>query len=176
MIIKNVMVDWLAIWEVNKDGKYACCVILPDGHPDQERVNAAIEKAIAKGIEQGKFTAANVKSAAFKKCLRDGTAEVESEERPQHYKGTHFFNASNAKAQPGVLGPDGQPLLSPETLYSGCTCHVDINFFPFNHPKGGKGIGAGFNNIMLIKSGDRLDGRQSAAEAFAGLELESDME
>ena len=169
MIIKNVRVDWLFVWERSKDDKYSVCVMVPKDHPDLPRIEKAIDAAIKQGIEKGKFNEAAVKSSTFKKCLRDGTAEFESEERPERYKDHMFFNASNAKQQPGVVGPDGQPLLTPDRLYSGCYCHVDIGFFAYNHPKGGKGIGAGFNNIMLVKEGDRLDGGKSAEEAFAGL-------
>jgi len=175
MIIKNVRIDWLFVWEPGKQGKYGCCVLLPKGSEQEAQVKEAIAKAKAAGIAAGKFTEANTKSASFKGCLRDGDFEIETEDRPAHYKGTSFFNCNNA-SQPGVVGPDTAPLLDQDKLYSGCYCHVDVNFYPYNHPKGGKGVGAGLNNIMLVKEGERLDGRVSAEEAFADLKVTDDLQ
>ena len=171
MVIKDVRVDWLFVFEPNKNGKYGACVMLPKGSDQEARVKKVIKQAIAKGIADGKFTAANVKSASFKRCLRDGDLEVETEDRPKHYLGHTFFNCS-AATQPGIVGPDLQPLVDPEKLYSGCYVNLDVNFYPYSHPKGGKGVGAGLNHIMLVREGERLDGRVSAEEAFAGLAVE----
>lgn len=169
MVIKNALVDWLFVWEPGNKGKYSVCIILPKNDPQWKMVEAEYEKQIAKGIAANKFTKQQTQSAAFKKLFRDGDVEIETEGRPAHYKGTRFFNANN-KTQPGIVGPNGQPLLDANRLYSGCTCHVDVGFFPFNNES--KGIGAGFNHIMLVKEGVRLDGRVSAEEAFKGLTVE----
>ena len=171
MIIKNVRFDWLFVWDTNKQDKYSVCVIMENNHPQMKEVEAAIEKARLKGVAIGKFSEAQTKSAAFKKNLRNGTEEFEAEERPAHYKGTMFFNASNGD-QPGIVGPDTKPILDTSQYYSGCYGHVNVAFFPFNNES--KGIGAGLNNIMFTKADDRLDGRQTADEAFAGLEIAKD--
>lgn len=173
MIIKNVLVDWLFIWEKGNKGKYGVCVIFPKGSDQEKQVKAAIDKATAAGVSTGKFTAANTKSASFKKCLRDGDYEIETEDRPEHYKGMSFFNANNYD-QPGIVGTNAEPLMDQKRLYSGCTCHVDVGFFAFNNES--KGVGAGFNNIMLVEEGERLDGRQNAEEAFAGLATDDDLQ
>jgi len=175
MIIKNVRVDWLFVFEPNKDDKYSACIIIPKNHPQLAEITAAIDKAKALGISKGTFTDAHTKSATFKECLRDGDEEIETEERPKHYADSKFFNANN-KSKPGVVGPDLSPFVDKDQLYSGCYCNVDIGFFPYNHPKGGKGVGAGLNNIMLVREGERLDDRQSADEAFAGLEVSEDLQ
>ena len=175
MIIANVRVDWLFIWEPGKQGKYGACVLLPKGSAQEKQVIDAIAKAKAGGIAAGKFTEANTKSASFKKCLRDGDFEIETEDRPKHYAGMSFFNCSN-KNQPGIVGSDRQPFMDQEKLYSGCIVHVDVNFYAYNHPKGGKGIGAGLNHIMLVKEGERLDGRVSAEEAFADVKVSDDLQ
>lgn len=167
MIIQNVRLDWLFCWERSKKGKFGACIMLPLDHPQLDQVQKEIDRKIALGIEQGKFTQANTKSAAFKKCMRDGNEEMEAEDRPAHYKDHKFFNANN-KDQPGIVGPDTMPLMDRDQLFSGCFCNVDVNFYPFNNES--KGVGAGLNNIMLTKQGERLDGRQDAATAFAGLQ------
>jgi hypothetical protein len=169
MIVKNALVDWLFVWEPGGKGKYSVCIILPKTDPQWKAIEAEYERAIAKGIADNKFTKQQTQSSAFKRIIRDGDVEIETEGRAAHYKGTKFFNANN-KNQPGIVGQNGQPLLDSKRLYSGCTCHVDVGLFPFNNES--KGIGAGFNNIMLVKEGERLDGRKSAEEAFSGLVVE----
>lgn len=169
MVIKNALVDWLFVWEPGNKGKYGVCIILPKTDPQWKTLEAEYEKAIAKGIASNKFTKQQTQSSAFKKLFRDGDVEIETEGRPAHYKGMRFFNANN-RQQPGIIGPNGQPLLDSNRLYSGCICHVDVGIFPFNNES--KGIGAGFNHIMLVKEGTRLDGRVAAEDAFKGLAVE----
>jgi hypothetical protein len=52
---------------------------------------------------------------------------------------------------------------------------VDVGFFPFSRD-GNRGIGCGLNNVMFVKEGERLDGRQSAEQAFAGMRVEDDLQ
>lgn len=171
MIIENVRCDWVFLLEPNKNDKYGVCAMLPKGSAQEKQVQAAVDKAKATGIAAGKFTEANTKSQSFKPCLRDGDEEIETEDRPKHYTGMMFINASN-DSQPGLVGPDNKPLLDSSQVYSGCYFHLDVSFYPFSHPKGGKGVGCGLNNAMFVKPGDRLDGRQSAEAAFAGMAVE----
>jgi hypothetical protein len=173
MIITNVRLDWLFVWQKSKKGKFGGCVMMPLNHPQLEEVKAEIAKAKAAGIKKNMFTEANTKSASFKQCLRNGDEEVATGERLGHYKGHMFFNCNN-KEQPGIVGPDTAPLMDQAQLYSGCFCNVDVNFYPFNNES--KGVGAGLNNIMLVRAGDRLDGRQDAATAFAGMTVNDDLQ
>ena len=173
MIITNLRSDWLFVWEKNSKGKYSACILIPKNDPQLQAIQAQISRAIKVGIEKGKFTEAQTRSASFKPCLRDGDVEIETEGRPVHYKGHMFFNANN-KTQPGIVGPDTKPLMDQSKLYSGCFCHYDVNFYPFNNES--KGIGAALNHIMLYKEGERLDGRVSAEEAFAGMQVDESLQ
>ncbi len=144
------------------------CIMIPDNHPQLEEVKKAIATAKQKGISAGKFSEANTKSANFKNPLHNGTAEHASDERPAHYDKHWYVNANQKGSQPGIVGPDLQPLMSSDSLYSGAYYNVEINFYPFDMKS--KGVGCGLNNVMFLKDGDRLDGRQNAEAAFAGLE------
>jgi hypothetical protein len=176
MIITNVLADWLFILEANKKGKYGMCCILKDDDPQVKLIEAELDKQKAKGIAKGLFTEANTKSKTFMKCLRNGTEECETEDRPKHYMGCMFFNANSQTTPPGIVGPDTQPLMSKEGVHSGSYFNVDINFYPYAHPDGGKGIACGLNNVMFVKAGDRLDGRQDAATAFEGMATTDNLE
>jgi len=174
MIVKNVRCDWVFLAETNQHGGYSMCLMLPNSHPQLKEVTAAIDAAKAKGISSGKFSEANTKSANFKNPLHDGTAEHASDERPAHYAGHMYVNANQKGSQPGLVGPDLQPLMDDSCLYSGAFYNVEVNFYPFDTKS--KGIGCGLNNAMFVKHGDRLDGRTNAEEAFAGLAAEGDLQ
>jgi len=148
--------------------------MIPANDPQLANVKKAIEAAKQKGISGGKFSEANTKSANFKNTLHDGTAEFESDERPEHYKGHFYVNANQKGGQPGIVGPDLQPLMDDSCLYSGAYYNVEVNFYPFDTKS--KGIGCGLNNAMFVKHGDRLDGRSNAEDAFAGLAAEGDLQ
>jgi len=176
MIIKDVRVDWLFVYEAGKQGKYGCTILLPKGSSQEKQVKEAIEKAIIAGVSANKFTAAQTKSATFKGCLRDGDAEIETEGRPVHYKGTSFINCSNAN-QPGMVDEKLQPIMSSDKLYSGCYCNCDVNITGFYHKESGsRGIGAYLQNIMFVRDGERLDGRQAPEEAFEGLQVQDELQ
>lgn len=174
MIIKNARCDWVFIFEANQKGKYGVCILLEDNDPQLKVIEAEIEKAIKKGIADGKFTEAQTKGGSFKRAIRNGTEEAKTGERPGHYTGHMFINA-NSPGAPGIVGPDTNPLMSKEGVWSGSYFNVDVNFFSFNRD-GNKGIGCGLNNIMFVKEGERLDGRQSAEQAFSGMTVEDNLQ
>ena len=132
-----------------------------------DEIKAAINAAVQKGIEMNKFTKQQV--ASLRLPLRDGDAEYESGDRGPEYKGHYFFNCSSDN-KPGIVkaqkGGAPVPLFDPDELYSGCYVRLDCNFFPYNQA-GNRGVGCGLNNVMLVKQGDRLDGRMNADQAFA---------
>lgn len=135
-----------------------------------EEINKAIDKAKAKG----KSSIWNNKLPTFRYLpLRDGDAELASGEKTDPiYKGKFFLNASSDNA-PGVVGPNGKPLMDQNVLYAGCIVRGDINPFPYKN-SGNCGVGWGLNNVMLIGDGDRLDGRVNAEDAFADFVADED--
>ena len=125
-------------------------------------VNRNIDDAIQKGIEKGKITKAMAASSKFKRPLRDGDDPENENNAPA--KGHFFLNASN-KIQPGIVDKSCQPILNVEEFYSGCYGLADVQFFAFN-TSGNCGIGVSLQNVMKKRDGERLDGRQSAEQAF----------
>lgn len=170
MIIQKVRFSYCNIFEPkeNLSGRmmYSASLLIPKkDEATVKAVKAAIAKAKKQGIENGVFKDAVTKLPTFKGCLRDGDAEFEAGQRGEEYKGMYFINASN-KDQPGCVDKHGNPIMDSSEFYSGCWGHVDAGFFPFNKG-GGVGIGCAINNVMKLKDDDRIDGRQSATQAFA---------
>ena len=169
MIIGLVRISYPALFEAkqNPSGKlkFSCSLLIPKS---DTKLVADIRKAIDKATELGKEKVWKGKVPKFRyEPLRDGDAELESGEKTgKEYAGHYFINCSSDNP-PGVVGPDAKPLLDQGKIYAGCYVYADVNPFPYNN-SGNNGIGWGLNNIMLKKEGERLDGRQSAEDAFAG--------
>lgn len=182
MIVKNVRISYAQTFEPKdsfNDGRLAYSATFLIGKNDQETIsllNEAIEKATAAGVANGKFTASQAKGSRFKTPLRDGDSEraENPDARGPEYDQCMFFNARSSNPIGNVdrkLSPI-DPKRS-EDFYSGWYVHADVNFYPFNS-NGSVGVAAGLNNVMWIRAGERLDGRQNAVDAFAGLQVDDD--
>lgn len=152
----------------NDDGtpsKYGVCIIIPK--EDTETVNL-VKEAIDAAKQRGKMEKWGGKIPAnVKSCLRDGDIDREDDEA---FAGCYFLNASS-RNKPGVkMLEDGvvSDALDEEDFYSGCYGAVTLDFFPYES-SGNKGVGAGLNNVIKTRDGDRLSGGRSADEDFADL-------
>ena len=168
MITGIVRTSYAKVWEAAPDLsgnlKFSICLMIPkEDIKAVAEINEAIQGAITKGIEKGRFSKSAVKH--LKLPLRDGDAEIADGKRTAEYANMFFINCSSTKA-PGIVNMYAKPIMEQEDFYSGCWCRADINFFPFSSA-GNKGIGVGLNNLMKVKDDDRLDGRQTANKAFA---------
>lgn len=172
MITGIVRFSYLNCWEAKPnpsgDLKFSASILIPkEDKAGLKVIHAAINEAVQKGLDSNKFTKAQVSSLRIP--LRDGDEEHDNGNRGAEYKGCYFLNSSSVN-KPGVVkaqaGGPPVPIFDPEEFYSGCYGRADINFFPYNQA-GNRGIGVGLNNLMLVKEGERLDGRQKAEDAFA---------
>lgn len=174
MIITNVRFSYLNAFKPAKnpsgDLKYSASILIPKDSKQIPAIKEAINKAAQVGIEKNKFTAQQAKNLRIP--LRDGDEEAETGNRGKEYKGCYFINSSSDNA-PGVVDVHLQPIIDSDEFYSGCYGHADVNFFPYN-AAGNKGVGVGLNNLLKTKDGERLDGRQSAEDAFASYEEAED--
>jgi len=178
MITPEVIISYPAIFEPkpNPSGalKYSCSILIDKkDKKGLKQFTDALEIAIQKGIEN--IPKWQKKKPFFQyQPLRDGDEELENGKKTDSaYEGKMFLNCSSNDA-PGVVGPDAKPLMDQKALYAGCVVRLDVNPFPY-HNSGNNGIGWGLNNVMLVREGDRLDGRQNAESAFGTFaENESD--
>lgn len=168
-----VRLSYCHIWEPSsmQDGgpkKYSAALLIPKTDKDTiKKINAAIAAATEAGIPKwgGK------KPPVLKLPLRDGDAERGDDE---NYKGMYFINATSNQA-PGVLDKDKNEMIDKTKLYSGCYAKVDINFYAFN-TNGNKGIACGLNNILKVKDGPALSGKEAASVVFANVDVPEDDE
>jgi len=149
------------------DLKYSVSMLIPkEDEAGIKAFQSAINAAVQKGIEGNKFTQAQIKMLRLP--IRDGDEEFEAGNRGPEYKGCFFVNATS-KNKPGVVKAQKDsppvPIFDPDDFYSGCYGRADVNFFPYNQA-GNRGVGCGLNNLLMVKEGERLDGRQKAEDAF----------
>ena len=170
MITNESIITFPVLFEpkpnLSGDMKYSCSLLIPKTDTDGVAlINAEIDKAIAKG--KTKIWGGSKPKFRYEP-LRDGDDELASgDKKGSEYKGHYFINASaNEDRPPGVVDAKVQPLMDRNALYSGCIVRCDINAFPYKSG-GNSGIGWGLNNVMLVKDGDRLDGRLDAVDAFS---------
>ena len=87
--------------------------------------------------------------------------------------GWHYINAKSGYA-PGVVDQRRQEIIDPEMIYAGCWVRAHLTAYAWDHPTGGKGVSFSLNSVQLVKDGERLDGRRSAAEVFDAIEVDDD--
>lgn len=148
--------------------KYSVSLIIPKSDKATiTRIEQAIDAAIEAGI--GKFGGKRPNKAMLKLPLRDGDTERDDEA----YAGAFFVNANSTTA-PQVVGPDVQPILDANEVYSGCYARVSISFYAFN-TNGNKGIACGLGNVQKLRDGEPLGGgRLDAADEFTAVDAADD--
>ena len=161
------------IWEprsVNgSEEKYSVSCLIPKS---DKTTLAKIHKAIeaAKDAAQSKRWGGKI-PANLKLPLHDGDTERADDE---NYEGMMYFNATSKDA-PQIVDRKVQPILDPMECGSGDYCNVSVNFYGFS-ANGNRGVAAGLQNIQLVKHGERLAGKASAASDFEEIEGEDDSE
>jgi hypothetical protein len=175
MITPIMRLSFPALFEpkANPSGKmkYGCSLLISK---DDVAGVKQLQDAIQKAMQKGKETLWSNKIPAFRyQPLRDGDAELASGEKTDPvYKNTFFLNAS-ADTAPGIVmatGSGPKPILDVSAIFAGCWVRADINAFPYKN-SGNCGVGWGLNNVLLVKEGERLDGRMRATDAFANYDV-----
>jgi hypothetical protein len=152
----------------DKDGEdegYSLCVLIPK--KDKETV-MLVEAAVEAAKMVGKTSKWNGKIPAnCKGPMRDG--DIDREDDPA-FEDCWFIN-TRSRNKPGIRVLENGMIseaLDGEDFYSGAYGAVSINFFPYDY-NGNKGVGAGLNNAIKTRDGERLAGGSSAEEDFADL-------
>ena len=171
-VVVPCRISFANIWEPKSinggEEKYSVSCLIPKSDTRTlDKIHRAVEvaKEDAKGKKWGGKLPPNLKMP-----LRDGDIERPDDE---NYAEHMFFNATSKDA-PQIVDRKVQPIMDPMECGSGDYCNVSVNFFGFN-ANGNRGIAAGLGNIQLIKHGERLAGRASAASDFETVEGDDDI-
>jgi Protein of unknown function (DUF2815) len=163
--VRIIFADQLYTPKANDKGvlKYGCALLIPKTDKvTYDRLCAAAEKV--------KRSAVPGKDEAFYKAhprtMHDGDGVKPSSGEPYgpECKGNWVLNVSGNE-RPGIVDAGLSPMV--EKIVSGDYIRADLGAFWFE-TQGNKGVSFGINNVMFLERGERIDGRQDAAEAFAG--------
>ena len=172
VITGKVRLSYAHIWTGKKNDqgilKYSVAVLIPKSDTaTMGKIKAALDEVKNDPESQQKWKCKF--NSEMKGCIRDGDVKAESDPKYAEYAGHWFFNASSDR-KPGIVGPDRQPILNEDEVYSGMYAYVSVNLYAFNNTS--KGIAAGLNNVMKVADGDRLgNGPADAEDDFADVPM-----
>lgn len=141
--------------------KYGITLLIPKDKADRDPSFKALKQMI-EFVAKQKF-GPNWAKICKHLPIRDG--DVEKSDKKE-FAGMYFVRAGS-KNRPGVVNRHLVPITDKDEAYSGCRFVVQVNVFAYDHKVGGKGVSLGLNNALMFEKGERIDGRQEAAEAFA---------
>ena len=168
---KNTRLSFEHVWEpASINGgkpKYSTGLMIPKAdEAGAEEIRGAIEAAYRKGESVLKGSGRAVPPmSAIRLPLRDGDLERPGDPA---CAGMWFINAKSDHA-PDIVDLAGNPVTDRREVYSGCYCRVSVSFYAYNI-NGNRGIACSLGNIQKVRDGERLGGRPSAKEEFAGLD------
>lgn len=142
--------------------KYSVTILLPKSDTaTYQRIQQAIQAAFEKGVVE-KWNGAR---PPLKHTIHDGDGVRPSGEPfGPECRGHWVFNASS-KQQPEIVDANLNPIIDQTKVYSGVYGRVHVNFYAYNQ-SGNRGIAAGLGPVQILRDGEPLGGRVSAADAF----------
>ena len=123
-------------------------------------IQAAIQAAVDQGVADGKFKQPIDPNQTKYPPLRDGdTMNSNGEPRGAEFAG-HWFISSKApeNRKPFVVDGNVQPVIQESDVYAGCYVNAALQFFPYSHATGGKGISVSLQGIQKSRDGEPLGG------------------
>jgi hypothetical protein len=149
--------------EAGKEPEYSVALLWPKS-TDISDIRKAIEEA---AVSKWGAAAPKLLGTKLKTPLKDGDLKVDDDGQrwtpSTRASGTSTRAASSAWPS---WAPTSIPV-DPSEVYSGCFFHAQLRFYPFDWNKGqSRGVGCGLQNVMLVGKGKRIDGRETAEQAF----------
>ena len=150
--------------------KYSVSLIVEPESETASNLETAINSVIAAAERDGLWDADTRTNKGLNTPLRLGN---EGHPNKDEYAGNLFINASS-QFKPSLVHnrkKDGKLVEAVEDeIYAGCYAIASITLYPFN-VNGNVGVACGLDGLMKVKNGERLDGRKSAEEVFADVDI-----
>lgn len=144
-------------------------------------ITAVFPKDDKKAMDFIKHLRAQIIDAAIKKFgskenigkkFRNPIVDGDGEDRDE-WKGCYVVNLYNTR-QPQVVDRHQNEIVDERELYSGAWYIASYTVFAWAHKVGGKGATVSLSNVMKTKDDTPLDGRTSADDDFADVDLPED--
>ena len=148
--------------------KYSTAILIPKSDvATKQKIDAAIEAAAQEGVGKAYN---GIRPPKIAIPIHDGDLPRESTGMPygDECKGCWVMTASSI-TRPEVVDSAKQKIIDPNEIYSGMYAYVSLRMYPYNN-NGKKGVACGLSNVMKIAEGERLGGRTTADDDFAGVD------
>lgn len=118
------------------------------------------EKFGAKGLKQAKMP------------FDDRPSDPDYAESKGYPVGSVFINTKRSadRGAPQIVDQQLQPILDESEIYSGCYVYATLRPYAWEY-EGKRGVSFGLQNLQLVKTGPRLDGRASASDEFEPVDM-----
>jgi len=145
-----------------QEPKYSVTILLPKTDTaTYQRIQAAIQAAYERGVQESW----NGARPPLKHVIHDGDGVRPSGEPFGEECRGHWVFTASSKNKPEVVDAHLNPIIDQSKVYSGVYGRVNINFYPYNN-SGNRGVAAGLGPVQILRDGEPLGGRVSAADAF----------
>lgn len=150
--------------------KYQLDLLMSKDSPEVKKIKKAVEEATADGIERLKGWNGK-KPPKFFSPLKDGDEKIEEATNPEKYDayaGMYYITPKAAKAGDFFLFDRDRNRAEADEFYSGCYARASLEFFPYAHDKGGKGVSVKLTGLQFIADGESLGGRHRSEDDVMG--------
>lgn len=149
----------------DKNAKYMTNILIPKSEKETvEAIKKAIETAKNAGVVS-KWGGKEPKKLDLP--LRDG------DDKDDDVYADHYYINAKCSTRPGIVDRSKAPIVDEEEMYSGVWAIASVTFYAYD-TNGNRGIACGLNNLMKFKDDEKLGGRASAENDFAGIDIEDD--
>ena len=136
--------------------KYGATFLIAPTDPQVKKLNEAIEAAAQEKWGAKAATILKGLRATEKASLRDGDLKSWA-----GFPGNLYVSASNTM-RPTIIDKDKTQLAQADGKpYSGCFVNVSLEFWAYDHPKGGKGISCTVLGVQFAGDGEKFGGSGS---------------
>lgn len=150
--------------------KYQLDLLVPKDSPEVKKIKKAIEEATQDGINRLKGWNGK-KPPKFFSPLKDGDEKIEEATSPEKYgayEGMLYLTPKASKAGDFHLFDRERNRAEADEFYSGCYARASLEFFPYAHDKGGKGVSVKLTGLQFWADGESLGGSRRSEDDVMG--------
>lgn len=151
-------------------GKFQLDLLIPKGSPEVKKIKKAINEAVDDGINRLKKWNGKKPTKCFEP-IKDGDEKIEEAEKPENYaayEGMYYITPKASKANEFFIFDRDRNRIEADEIYSGCYVRASLEFFPYAHDLGGKGVSVKLVALQFVADGESLGGGRRSEDDVAG--------
>jgi hypothetical protein len=137
---------------------------------DKEGLNSVAYKELRAQVQEAAAEkwGAKAQDGAFMRSLRLPFRDSSEKGHLEGFDYGPVYISPWTKRKPGIVDLNGSEILVPDDVFAGQLGRATVRPFAYEQ-QGNKGVAFGLEHVQIVKADEpRIDGRRSAASAFAG--------